>query len=451
MTAPPAITQKLQQGVAQDVLVEFDARAIRAEAAARRAPHERFDGPAVVAFKANRYAQLKQKTLARVPAKNVELRRDYVHLPLLLLRVRSETALQSLLSQREVVAVHEDTVLRPTLAQSLPLIGQPTVASAAYTGGGTTVVVIDSGVNYTLAAFGSCTAPGVPAACKVAVAQDVAPNDGALDDASNHGTHVSAIVAGVATGTKLAVFDVFGPNGTATASNVIWAIDWAIANQATYNVAAINMSLGDGTKYTSECGTGNPFAAPIADARAAGILSTISSGNDQFIDGIASPACTPGAVSVGAVYDTNVGPIAYTNLCTDASTAADKVPCFANSAGFLKLLAPGALIAAAGYTMAGTSQAAPHAAGAIAVLRAAFANESADQTLARLTGGGALVTDARNGIVTPRLSLLEAARPAADGEIPLLPPWALAALAGLLGVIGARRRRLSRNCNIVSR
>jgi hypothetical protein len=64
--------------------------------------------------------------------------------------------------------------------------------------------------------------------------------------------------------------------------------------------------------------------------------------------------------------------------------------------------------------MAGTSQAAPHAAGAIAVLRAAFANESADQTLARLTGGGVPVTDARNGIVTPRLSLLEASRPTTD-------------------------------------
>lgn len=101
-------------------------------------------------------------------------------------------------------------------------------------------------------------------------------------------------------------------------------------------------------------------------------------------------------------------------LCTDATTAADKVTCFSNSATFLDLLAPGALITAAGITQAGTSQAAPHVAGAIAVLRAAFTAETPDQIVARLTGNGVSVTDARNGIVTPRLQLLEAARPLTD-------------------------------------
>lgn len=410
-TAPSAIIAKLEAGVPQAVLVEFDAGAVRQAAQAQRGPHDRYDTPAIVAYKAQRYAQIKSGVQAGLPKPKFTVLRDYSHLPLAHVRIADVATLNALLARRDVLAVHEDRSHRASLAQSAPLIGQPTVAAAGFNGAGTTVVVADTGANYTLPAFGSCTAPGTPASCKVSVAQDLAPNDGTLDDASNHGTNVAAIVAGIAPGTKLAVFDVFGPSGSALSSHIIGAIDWAIANQSVHNVAALNLSIGDGVKYTAECAGANPFATPIADARDAGILSAVASGNEKYIDGISSPACTPGAVSVGAVYDANYGQIAYTNLCTDATTAADKVTCFSNSAGFLKLLAPGALIAAAGYSMAGTSQAAPHAAAAIAVLRARYPGESPDATFARLVDSGAPVTDARNGLITPRLSLLEAARP----------------------------------------
>jgi len=83
---------------------------------------------------------------------------------------------------------------------------------------------------------------------------------------------------------------------------------------------------------------------------------------------------------------------------------ADKVTCFSDSASFLTMLAPGSQIMAAGISMNGTSQAAPHVAGAVAVLRAAFPGESLDQTVTRLTNG-VMVTDSRNNIVKPRLSL----------------------------------------------
>jgi subtilisin family serine protease len=71
------------------------------------------------------------------------------------------------------------------------------------------------------------------------------------------------------------------------------------------------------------------------------------------------------------------------------------------------MLAPGALILAGGSSYAGTSQAAPHVAGAIAVLRAANAapNDTAAQTLARLTSTGLSIKDTRNSITKPRLNL----------------------------------------------
>ena len=50
--------------------------------------------------------------------------------------------------------------------------------SQGLTAGGSSnivVAVIDTGVDYTRSEFGSCTAPGVPAGCRVVAALDTAP------------------------------------------------------------------------------------------------------------------------------------------------------------------------------------------------------------------------------------------------------------------------------------
>lgn len=181
-----------------------------------------------------------------------------------------------------------------------------------------------------------------------------------------------------------------------------------IANKATYNIVAMNLSLGGGA-FTSPCTT-DVYASPISNARNAGILASISSGNDGYINEITSPACVPAAISVGAVYDSTVGFLGIKgwDVCTDYSTYADLVTCFSNSANFLTMLAPGAMITAAGITLGGTSQAAPHVAGAIAVLREAYPSESTDAIINRLTNTGVPVNDPKNGITKPRLDLLAA-------------------------------------------
>src|SRR5262249_20240562 len=155
-------------------------------------------------------------------------------------------------------------------------------------------------------AFGPCTAVATPAAtCKVVFAQDFAPDDGALDD-NGHGTNVAAIALGVAPGTRILSLDVFN-GSSAWDSDIIAALNWVVNNRSTYNIASANMSLGDGTFNTSVC-SGGSYDSPFANLRAVGVLPVVAAGNGAmsagfFTNGISGPACAPGAISVGAVYD----------------------------------------------------------------------------------------------------------------------------------------------------
>lgn len=414
--APPSVINNVASGQPQDIIVLFDDTAIQEEAAVlRRNIGADYDTPEVLAVKRARYNEMKQRVFSRFFYGEHEMLRDYSHLPMVFMKVKTQSGLAQLLERPEVVKVYENGIKYPVLAQSLPLIKQDLVALQNKKGAGTAVAVLDTGLAYTRTAFGTCTTPApgdclslpaAPAGCKVACVHDFAANDNQLDD-NGHGTNVSGIVVGVAPETKVLGLDVFAGSG-AWDSDIINAIDWCIANKTAYNIVAINMSLGDGLRYTSQCG-GDPFANPVSNAKSAGILSSIASGNETYKDGISSPACVPAAVSVGAVYDSNMGGISWSG-CTDTTTAADKVTCFSNSASFLTMLAPGAIITAAGYNMGGTSQAAPHIAGSIAVLKGqnAFPSDTPDQTINRMTSTGVPVLDTRNGITKPRIDLLAA-------------------------------------------
>jgi uncharacterized repeat protein (TIGR01451 family) len=406
MTAP------LDRGVPVRVIVQIDAgdETVPVEDPVRR----------------SHYNEVRARVLSELPVDGYDKARPFSHLPMMSVRIKNRNALDKLLEHSDVVTVFPDKPHKAMLAQSLPLIGQTPVANVmARAGANTTVAVLDTGGMYTRPEFGSCTAVGAPSTCKVVAAQDFAYPDDILDDNGSglegigHGTEVAATVAGVAPSTKFALLDVFDGED-AWSVDIIDAINWSIANKDAYAIAAINMSLGDGTLNTATCskssGVGaNPFVTPIRTARNAGIVVVIASGNEGYSNGLASPACVPESLSVGSVYDATIGGVAW-GVCTDATTAADKVACYSNSANFLDLLAPGSAITVAGNTVHGTSLAAPMAAGAVAVLKGAYPSETPAQIEARITSAGVPVTDARNALAKPRLNLLAAqGAPVNDG------------------------------------
>lgn len=409
--APLKMAKALEAGKAKDVIVVFDDSEIQSKVATMQSMAGEEDKQGLLDYEREEFRLLKHQVLSSIHVDSMETIKDFANLPMAAVRVNSVNDLSAMVSDPRVVKVYENKKNRMALTQSLPLINQPEVEAAGYLGEGTTVAVLDTGVDYTRDAFGNCTELG-KADCKLVHAEDFAPDDRVQDD-NGHGTNVAAAVLGVAPEARIAALDVFDGD-TALDSDILNAIDWAITHQETYNIVAINLSLGGNEHFESEC-EDNVYSNAFAQARIAGILPVVAAGNEGNKNGISSPACALGAVSVGAVYDENAGPIAWT-ACSDVDTAPDQVTCFSNSAPYLTLLAPGAFIDAAGIELGGTSQAAPHVAGAIAVLREAYPTEQLEQTVGRMTTTGIPVQDHANGLTSPRLDLL-AAIEADEGQL----------------------------------
>ncbi len=429
---PASIVDKLSTGMAQDLIILYDGLEVETEAAdLRHRARKEYDDDNILALRRERYRSIKRSAAGTLTSGDYEELREYDQLPISFLRVKNRAALYRLLADPRVKGVYEDGVMYTQLTSSLPFIGQPAIAAAGFTGNGTTVAVIDTGINYQHAAFGSCSTPGTPAGCRVVASIDcsnaVYPTNYSCNgtntlntDPNGHGTNVAGIVAGVAPGARIAAINVF-TGTTASDSAILAGINWAIKNRSASNIVAINMSLGDNLNYTAPCSdsthpanTRVSYTDAVLAARNAGIITVAASGNNGYTNGISSPACTPGVVSVGAVYDSNLGTVTYGSTCSDSPTGPDRITCFSNSASFLTMLAPGAQVTAAGIVMYGTSQASPHVAGAVALVRAAYPAETLDQTVARLVSSGVPVTDPRNGFTIPRLNL--------SGSIDLIPP-----------------------------
>ena len=415
----PAILDALRSGGEASAIASFDDGDLLARAGmleAGGAARELIVAEIGIAADAVREA-----ALAELAASGGEVLTAYGYLPAALVRISGEGQLMALLNRPEVTNVHGEVLVAPTTTESGPLVHQPQAVAMGYTGAGTSVGVVDTGVDYRRVAFGACTAPGTPATCRVAVSRDVAADDGTVDDASLHGTNVSGIAAAMAPGARLVVQDVIRADGTATSSDIMRAIDWLIGNAAGYNVRAVNLSLGSGS-YSTGCPPDPGFRVSMA----AGIVPVVAAGNGGQTSGVAWPACVAEAIAVGAVYDASVGARAY-GICSDASTAPDRVACFSQTGPSLDLLAPGAIITAAGISMAGTSQAAPHVAAAAAMLASLSPEAAAADIGDALVQTGPLITDPRTGVATHRLDIQAAGsalqvHAGADPSAPAEPP-----------------------------
>ncbi|MPZ28164.1 MAG: S8 family serine peptidase [Micromonosporaceae bacterium] len=266
---------------------------------------------------------------------------------------------------QDVRQVWLDRVVEVDLDASVPLVGAPQAWGAGYDGTGTTVAVLDTGIDE--------THPDL--AGQVVDSKSFVPGVDSVKDGHGHGTHVAATVAGtgaasdgvrkgVAPGADLVIGKVLSDGGSGSTSGIIDGMEWA-AEDAGADV--VSMSLGSGPTD----GTDPASQAVNRLTASTGTLFVIAAGNDgPGSQTISAPGAADAALTVAATDKQD--------QLADFSSRGPRLD------GALKpdIAAPGVAIVAARaagtalgspvselYTAAsGTSMATPHVAGAAAIL-----------------------------------------------------------------------------------
>jgi subtilisin family serine protease len=337
------------------------------------------DRESVAAFKGNRIAQLaalKARLADEIAVQSGRLLEQptrYRHLPLML--VEADAAQLRALAQRpEIRGLFVSRQRRAYLTSSLPFFGATTLHEQGYTGAQTAVAILDTGVQYWNGYFGDCPEPGANG-CSVAEFVNFTTEDDTQTATYNpHGSNVAGIVLGVAPDTTILSLNVFHFSEMAGAhvaedQDILEALDWVAEHKQEYNIVSVNMSLGSEREDANPC-NGTPFEDAVTTLyEDYDVLCAIASGNEATADSLGEPACVTNAVSVGAHFDTDVSWVVSMS-CTHLYGVAGEMVCFSNRNGSLDLVAPGVWVTAGGFAdYSGTSMAAPHVAGAIALMQ----------------------------------------------------------------------------------
>ncbi|HYI11569.1 MAG TPA: S8 family serine peptidase [Thermoanaerobaculia bacterium] len=263
--------------------------------------------------------------------------------------------------------VHEDTPVKAFASEDknrLERLGVERLRSELnLRGDGIVVAVLDTGIDYNHPALGG----GIGPSYKVIGGYDFVDGDDDPMDEEGHGTHVSGIIAGttadvpgVAPNARLIGYRVLNEYGEGSTSNILMAIEWTVDPNSDGDPSdradVANMSLGGYGDADS------PLSLAVDRAVEAGVVFALAAGNTPGEQTIGAPAASRLGITVGSSDSDDLVP--YWSSRGPAAPAWELKP---------EVLAPGSLIRSAkmgGGTLlaSGTSMAAPHVAGAVALL-----------------------------------------------------------------------------------
>jgi subtilisin family serine protease len=283
-------------------------------------------------------------------------------------------------------------------------INAQSIWDQGFRGEGTTVAIIDQGVNLSHPYFQGQIVDGF---CFVDTSSYLCPDGtrqqsgveaasqrkvGNLYVASeDHGNMVTGIVAGNPTnegpGGIAPESDILMANVDLTLKGILAALSYIDQRKEDLNIVALSMSWGGFFKEIPRkwlrCDT-NPelqqMAAILSSLRQGGVIPFASAGNTPTLDIATSlfPSCLKDAVAVGSVNQTN------------------EVSWYVTMSDKVEILAPDFTISANTFSYirsSGTSASAPLVAGSYALLRQAFPDHSAEQVLSAMKSSGKPIDD----------------------------------------------------------
>ena len=289
-------------------------------------------------------------------------------------------ALQYMVMSPHVKKIWHDTKVNALLDIAVPTAGGNKAHSLGLTGKDVTVAVIDTGIF----AHPDLIYPEN----RIVGWNDLLNGRASPYDDNGHGTHVSGIIAGngtvsrgkyagMAPEVKLVGIKALDREGSGNTSDIITAVEWCIENQKTYNIRAINLSLG-GTAQDSY--RQDPLCRAISSAWTSGIVVCVAAGNDgPDTATINTPGITPNAITVGNLDDRGTEDVSD-DVISDSSSRGPTVDNLVKP----DILAPGtnitSLRAGGGYrSLSGTSMATPMVTGAVAQIYQKWPDYKPDQ------------------------------------------------------------------------
>lgn len=218
-----------------------------------------------------------------------------------------DSALEALSRVPGVTGVSLDRPVEGTLERTGATIGATWVQQTlGLDGTGVGVAIVDSGVANWHDDLGSD---------RVTRFVDFVNFQPAAYDDYGHGTHVAGIIAGsgydsgghrrgIAPGATLLVEKVLDASGQGYISNVIAAIDYAVANKDALHLRVINLSVAAGVyeSYTTDpltLAARRAVDAGLVVVSAAGNLGRDADGDPQY-GGVGAPGNAPWVITVGA-------------------------------------------------------------------------------------------------------------------------------------------------------